>query len=217
MIVDIHTHNKCPNGNHLSIINLSLEEAERIYSSKELGYFSCGIHPWVANECNEEKHSALEKFLSDNRFIAVGECGLDKNSQSSMELQTYVFTKQILLSEKMQKPLIIHCVGCFNELLELKKHFKPLQQWIIHGFRGKPQLAKQLIKAGCGISFGEHFNIESLKITPVECLFIETDESLVSIELLYQKVAKIKNCRITSLNAGTNLITPNTIKIGKLL
>ena len=40
-------------------------------------------------------------------------------------LQMAVFEKQILLAEAMGKPLIIHCVKAFNELVELKRKFRP--------------------------------------------------------------------------------------------
>lgn len=205
MFVDIHTHNYA-NTSFPTVRNLTLQEAERIFSSDKKGLFSVGFHPWHADKYFEKSVESLEKWATDNRLILIGECGLDKNSQVSMKIQVDVFQKQILLSEQVQKPMIIHCVGCFNELLELKKQQNPRQLWIIHGFRGKPELAKQVLKAGCALSFGEHFNVDSVRITPIEMLFVETDESTKSLETIYLQIAEIKGVEPNQLIAGKLLI-----------
>ena len=109
-----------------------------------------------------------------------------------------------------KKPLIIHCVGYFNELLALKKKWNPTQLWIIHGFRGKPELAAQTLKSGCALSYGEHFNAESVRLTPIEKIFVETDESILNINEIYQNIAIIKVCKIEDLNAGIQLLEETT-------
>ncbi|MDR3654005.1 MAG: TatD family hydrolase [Paludibacter sp.] len=205
MFVDIHTH-KSSNSVYPAIRNLTFVEAENLFLSNEKGLFSAGFHPWHADEFSANSFSNLEKWVNDNRFVAIGECGLDKNSQVSLEKQILVFEKQISLSEEVQKPLIIHCVGCFNELLKLKKEHNPHQRWIIHGFRGKPELANQILNSGCSLSFGEHFNTESVFITPLDKLFIETDESSMPINEIFNLISKIKGCNTEALYAGETLI-----------
>ena len=208
MFVDIHTHTVTDSDNP-AIRNLTFPEADKIFASDEKGLFSLGIHPWNAGEYSDELLNKLDTLTNDIRLVAIGECGLDKNSKYPLDFQIPVFEQQIRLSEKAQKPLIIHCVGCFNELFELKKRLNPCQLWIIHGFRGKPELAQQALKAGCELSFGEHFNKESILITPFKHLFVETDESLLSINEIYQRISKLKNCKSEELNAGENLIKSN--------
>ena len=208
MFVDIHTHKDIPTKNP-TIRNLTFSVAEKIFSSTEKGYFSLGFHPWFADESNPELFIKLEKWASDKRLVAIGECGLDKNSKVLLSKQLQVFEMQIALSEKVQKPLIIHCVGCFNELFELKKRMNPHQTWLIHGFRGKPELAEQALKAGCSLSFGEYFNINSVRITSIDKLFMETDESKLPIEEIYQQIATIKGCRIEELSAGDIFVKNN--------
>jgi len=205
MFVDIHTHNKSQS-NYCSIRNLTFAEAEEIFSSNEKGFFSVGFHPWFVNEYSEELFKKLEKWAVDSRFVAIGECGLDKNSKSDLNIQTAIFQKQILLSETLQKPLIIHCVGCFNELFELKNQLNATQLWIIHGFRGKPELARQALKAGCSFSIGEHFNAESVRIIPIDKLYVETDESMMPIEAIFNKIAETKSVEPERLNAGELLL-----------
>jgi len=205
MFIDIHTHRSVDKEN-FSIRNLTFDEAEILFSKNEKGLFSVGFHPWHANEFSSELITKMTRWISENRIAVIGECGLDKNSIFPLELQLYVFEQQIILSEKTKLPVIIHCVGCFNELYELKKRINPHQLWIIHGFRGKPELAKQLINAGCGLSYGEHFNTESIRVTPINHLYVETDESLISISEIYHSIAIIKKCNTEDLNAGENLI-----------
>jgi len=205
MFVDIHSHKDTLTDNPI-IRNLTSSEAEIIFSSKKKGLFSVGIHPWFAGEDYFELMPLLEKWLKDPRFVAVGECGLDKKSKVTLSIQQQIFELQIALSEKLKKPLIIHCVSCFNELFEIKRRVNPLQTWIIHGFRGKPELAAQTLKAGFALSFGEYFNAESVRITPFEKLFVETDESSMLVEDIYNQIAIIKACKIEELSAGSNFV-----------
>jgi len=201
MFFDVHTHNHSQLG-CTAIRNLSFTEAELVFSSSASGLFSVGFHPWYISALTNDCFGDLEKWASDNRFIAVGECGLDKNSKTPIELQLEIFRMQITLSEEIEKPMIIHCVGCFNELFKLKKDLNPSQLWIIHGFRGKPELATQALKAGCALSFGEYFNAESVRVTPIEQLYVETDESELPIEQIYGTIAKAKGCNPSDLYAG---------------
>lgn len=205
MFIDIHTHHSKSSA-YPAIQNLTFAEAEKLFSSDEEGLFSVGFHPWQADEFSDELLQKLKKWAEDKRFVMVGECGLDKNGKTSLETQIQVFEKQIILSEKIQKPMIIHCVGYFNELFALKKQVNPSQKWIIHGFRGKPELATQALKAGFELSFGEHFNPESIGLTPIDKLFVETDESNSSVAEIYRQIALIKKITPEELIAGELLL-----------
>jgi len=211
MFVDIHTHN-AHNYNELEIRNLTFAEADEKFSSNEDGLFSVGFHPWSAESFSTVALSQLERWVIDKRFVFIGECGLDKNSKSDLNTQINIFKIQIQLSETIQKPLLIHCVGCFNELFEIKKQIRPKQLWIIHGFRGKPELAKQVMKTGCALSFGEMFNAESVRVTPIDKLFVETDESKLTIEEIYKKIAALKKVDSNRLSAGFNLLKKMNLK-----
>lgn len=208
MFIDIHTHQAFPT-KFPSIRNLTFLEAERLFSSDEKGFYSVGIHPWQLETDTEQSMLRLETWANDSRFLLVGECGLDRNSKTPMTTQITIFERQITLSEKTQKPMIIHCVGAFNELIELKKRKKPQQLWIVHGFRGKPQLAEQIVRTETALSFGEHFNTDSVLITPLDKLFIETDESTMSIEHIYEKIANIKQINPKQLSAGASFFEKN--------
>ena len=205
MFVDIHSHKLLVSDSWV-VYNIPLAQADAVFAAEAKVLFSVGFHPCMLETFSPERMEKMKEWAADTRFVAIGECGLDKNSEASPEKQIEVFEKQVLLSEEKQKPLIIHCVGRFNELFELKRQWNPKQTWIIHGFRGKPQLAEQALKAGCSLSFGEYFNSESVRLTSLEKLFVESDESNMPIAAIYANVAKARNCSVNELNAGEKLL-----------
>ena len=90
----------------------------------------------------------VEKVSTDPEIIAIGEAGFDKLRGPASELQAEVFEKQVEISERLRKPLIIHCVSAWDEVLAMQKSLKPSMPWMIHGFRGKLRQAEQLISKG---------------------------------------------------------------------
>ncbi len=156
------------------------------------GYvFSAGIHPWHSADAD---FACLEQMLKMPCVRAVGEAGLDSMRGPSSDVQTAVFRRQIELSESFEKPLLIHCVRSFQPLLALRRELRPRQPWIIHGFRGKPQMARQLTSAGLYLSVGPKFNADALKEIPADRLLIETDDSETGIEAVAAAVAENLGC-----------------------
>ncbi len=161
----------------------------------------------------------LRKAATDNSVTAIGECGFDFiKSTATKELQEEIFAAHIALSEELEKPLIIHQVKGEEFVLKANKMQKHKQSWIIHGFRGKPQQASNFINAGMYLSYGEHFNHESLRMTPLDRILIESDESRLPIEEIYNKIAStigitkeelirhiIKNIQDCNIDADTLL------------
>lgn len=193
MFIDIHTHNETDDDNVLAIINLKCHEP---FPTKE-GLYSVGIHPWDVSEHSQTELFSLCPHLPNKQIVAIGEIGLDKISDSDWTLQNAVFETQIKMANAVQKPIIIHCVKAYNELLG----FKGLMETpaIIHGFRGKPQLMKSLCNAGFYFSYGQKFNEETLKETPADRLFLETDDAETTIQTVYQQVAEAKRCEVSFL------------------
>lgn len=198
-MLDIHTHEFNSDGkaiiNYPLLVDSSYDKL--LADSVEVAVYSAGIHPWELVEENVNSQlGSLEELLAKEQFVAVGEAGLDKLASASMELQTAVFKKQIELSERLGLPLIIHCVKAMDELLALKKKLHPVQPWIWHGFRGKPDQAKQLLLKGFYLSFGAHYPEESMNAVPENRLFIETDNSHTGIEELLQRAAEVRGVKV---------------------
>ena len=192
---NIHTHSLVHPESEI------LAQSPDLFPSDKLSvYTSIGIHPWFLTEDNAESQwKALQKHISHPSVIAIGEGGLDKLKGPDMELQIKLLKQQVTLSEEKSLPLIIHCVKAFNELIQLKKELRPHQPWIIHGFRGKEALAIDCIRHGFYLSYGEHFQESALKATPQEKLFIETDESEVPIQEIYQSIALVHGIGLQEL------------------
>ena len=192
---NIHTHSLVRPESEI------LAQSPDLFPSDKLPvYTSIGIHPWFLTEENAESQwKALQKQVSHPSVLAIGEGGLDKLKGPDMELQVKILKQQVALSEEKSLPLIIHCVKAFNELIQLKKELRPHQPWIIHGFRGKEALAIDCIRHGFYLSYGEHFQENALKATPQEKLFIETDESEVSVQEIYQSIALVHGIGLQEL------------------
>lgn len=141
----------------------------------------------------------LTEVLFDPAVVALGEAGLDKQINTPVSLQIELFTEQVKLSEEFKKPLIIHCVKAWDELLAVKKENNPEMIWVIHGFRGNGILAKQLIRKGFRLSFGPKFNPEALRVAWPDYLLAETDEATISIEEVYINIAQTLNIPIDLL------------------
>jgi len=190
-ISDIHSHNQSAPD---AIINI--DENTVILADK---FYSVGIHPWQSDKFTHRQLSVLTQTASLPQILAIGECGLDSLKGDVTENQIKLLEFHIKLSETIKKPLILHIVKCFPQIIALKKKHQPSQAWIIHGFRGKPQLAEELIKHGFYLSFGDKYNPISVKNTPIKQLFVETDTSSSSIDDITAEIAKIRQIPVSTL------------------
>ena len=158
-------------------------------------FFSAGIHPWDAGKYDLASFAPL---FDSPRCLAVGECGLDRTSEAALPLQAKVFEAQIEESVRRNKPLLIHCVRCFPELLRLKA-FLPgnAPDWVVHGFRGTQRKAFDLLDAGCALSFGAGLlrdagNMDYFAEIPLDRILIETDESPELFERILAEAAAMR-------------------------
>lgn len=185
--INIHTHHLSKD-NGVFLFNNRFGFDKELYLEK---YFSIGNHPWDTDL--QISMLELEKIIQHTNCLAIGECGLDKLNGADLEIQKKVFIVQLELAVKYQKPVIIHCVKAFDELIEICSPYHFKTSLIIHGFNKSLQLAKQLIDKGFYISLSHSiFKKEDIdfSVLPLEKLFLETDtnESIL-IEEVYKKAA----------------------------
>ena len=181
---DIHSHHQGAGDD--TVVSLDYDRA-----IPTDGYYSIGLHPWQTDMPADNLAAAVDEVsrkAADGRVVAIGECGIDRLRGGDIETQTDIFRRHVAISEAYEKPLIIHAVRSFDLLLALKKELRPRQLWIIHGFRGKGAVARQLLDAGFALSYGEKFNPEAIAITPADRLFTETDESPLPITTIRQLI-----------------------------
>ena len=191
---DFHHHDA---GKNLGIYNLKFNEIP------PENCFSAGIHPDAVADDFEEKLNWLRDISAHKNCVAIGECGLDGLIDVDEKLQEKAFQAQIEIANSVKKPLIIHCVKTFSQLLQFRKMSKvPM---IIHGFNKRKTIGDDLLKNGLCLSFGKSvlYNVnlqDFVKHLPIEKLFLETDSADFEIKELYQKVADLKNMRLEDLS-----------------
>jgi TatD DNase family protein len=220
--VNIHTHynNHIGDNEFVEIQNIDVDNIVNVDVSH---FYSVGIHPWNLKSQNLKisetpKLGDLEsQCLADLNIKAIGECGLDRVCDVDFEIQKEVFIKQIELSEQIAKPLIIHAVRTYPDIISIRKEIKAKQPWIIHGFQGNMQSAEQLLRHdGIYLSLGdvlfrnERRASELLNIIPLDRLFLETDVAERDIVEVYEKAASLSGIEMDKLR---NDIFNNFVKI----
>jgi TatD DNase family protein len=202
---NLHTHKFSDNPNILELVNQYPWEFDAAIPN-----YSIGIHPWfIQEERLKNDLEMIEAKLQLNQCLALGECGIDKRIEIPMELQIQVFEKQIQLAEKYQKPLVLHLVAAFEELIAIKNRLNISVPIVIHGFSKNQQVAKQLIDNGFYISFGKYLmrnpELESVfQSIPNDKFFLETDTMEETLEEVYTLAAKYKNITIEELKGIIN-------------
>lgn len=194
ILFDFHHHNR---ENTYGIYNL---EPKEIVTEKK---FSVGIHPKDIDENWEENFEKIKEISLLPNCVAIGECGLDGLISVNENLQKEVFESHILWANQINKPVIIHCVKRFSEIIPFQKIAEiPL---VIHGFNKKKTIADEMLRHGFYLSFGKSvlhsLSLQSiLKEFPLEKMFLETDDANFNIEELYQKTVEIKGISIENLH-----------------
>lgn len=214
MLYNLHTHAASGNPNVFEVVN------RYPYEAIDVPYFSTGIHPWHINVDKVNEHlTVIEQRLQLPDCIALGECGLDKRIEIPLNIQGQVFEKQLLLAKKYQKPVILHLVAAFQELIEIKNRLQPGVPMIIHGFSKNAQVAKQLLDNGFYLSFGKYLfrNPELLEVfatVPANRFFLETDTIEEGIAQVYARAAQARNLDIEVLKDIVETNFKNIFKNG---
>ncbi len=184
-LIDLHTHH-CDEEDNLFIFNSTATDIENVRN------ISIGLHPWFIDENSTKKMQEISRLAAIERVKAIGECGIDKiGSRATIETQIEILQAHIELSEQLCKPLILHIVKGQDIIIRLHKERQPKQAWIIHGFRGKPEQARQYLAEGFYLSYCTKFNKESLLCTPHDRLFLERDEEKTPLMQHYNNIAEI--------------------------
>ncbi|KAF2518426.1 TatD family hydrolase [Flavobacterium salilacus subsp. salilacus] len=199
MLYNLHTHNFTNNPNALEVVN------RYPYEEIDVPYFSTGIHPWYIDEDRVEEHlEIMEQRLQMDNCLALGECGLDKRIEIPLEIQQPIFEKQLLLARKYNKPVILHLVAAYQELIAIKNEMQLDVPMVLHGFSKNIQLAEQLLDKGFYLSFGKYLlrNPELsgvLAEVPENRFFLETDTIEESLDEVYEKAATARSTDIENI------------------
>jgi TatD DNase family protein len=198
--INLHTHNFSNNEDVLEVVNQYPWEFDDAVPN-----YSIGIHPWyIDNERLQTDLNFIKEQLNLNECLAMGECGLDKRIEIPFQNQLKVFQQQIELAQISKKPIILHCVASFDEVIAIKKEMNIENPMIIHGFSKNKHVAKLLLDKGFYLSFGKYLlrNPELTSVfeyVPNDRFFLETDTIEETIVDVYQKASNIKNIKIEDL------------------
>ncbi len=175
--IDFHTHHAAEGEGETAIID---------------GRDTWGIHPWTLT---------VPGSPSPQDIIAIGECGLDKLCGTPYDRQRESFLRCIEESERLGKPLILHCVRSIDDCLALRKQANATQPWLWHGYRGNDTQLLQLLPMGFRFSFGFHFNSKALTVCPPDRLLLESDNDPRPVSQLYATVSRTLNTTPEALAA----------------
>lgn len=191
-IIDIHTHSP---GNANALLNYYTHFEQ----SAAVPACSLGLHPRYPDLASYDQ---LEAYAAQKNVLAIGECGLDKLCDTEWSLQEQLFRQQTALANKLDKPLIIHCVRAYSECIQLLTAAKvPV---IFHGFNRKLHIAQLLLAKGFYLSIGAAvFNpaFEAVfRALPLDRLFFETDDRRdLTIGSVYKRAAELKKIEVEYL------------------
>ena len=116
-------------------------------------YTSVGVHPHDASKVEERHYDLLEELSADHRVLAIGETGLDYYyDHSPRDIQREAFRRHLLLSQKLQLPVIIHTRDADDDTERLLRETPPAGG-MIHCFTSGEALANYVLDAGLLISF----------------------------------------------------------------
>ena len=200
--INIHTHHKPRLADEYIVRNAYLRLTASCVS--QLKYDVCAaIHPWHVQ--HYELHDAIHKLTELAllpRVVAIGETGIDRSIPTPVHIQQRYFDAQLTVARAVQKPVIIHAVRSYSDILPYQKKSKV--PFIYHGFRGNIQQANDIQKHNGYLSFGADLfepTIERVfQSVHNSHFFLETDTaSHIHIEDVYRKAAELKKINLEEL------------------
>lgn len=202
MILDVHTHIAPPQPG-TAIVSTSVDN----WHPEPGQWYAVGIHPWDIVADGREQLERLRTLLQDDssgQIRMLGEMGLDKLRGPALEIQRSVFVEQLKIAHSIGRNPVIHDVRSMNEILAVRRELRCSQPWLIHGFAGGPEQARQYLRAGCHVSLGRRYRPDTLQSLSLDELFLESDEDPDSLEKLYDEVSRHLNLPVQTLKSQVN-------------
>jgi TatD DNase family protein len=213
--VDVHTHRRNTSAGVISVSNFSQKDFENSNFTEGSILASVGLHPWFLTKENfQNDFEKISQFVKNQHIMSIGECGLDKLKGEDLAFQMAVFEAHIRLAETVSKPVVIHCVRSFGEVVAVKKRLKPTVPLIIHGYNKNEKVLAELLRHDFFISIGasilskkqgntEGYSFaEMVQKIPLDHLFFETDDAEnVEISAIYEAAAEMLNLELNTLKS----------------
>lgn len=142
----------------------SMYELEANYP--ENVFLMCGLHPTSTKENYLEELTLVEKQLTQRKFYAIGEIGIDLYwDKTYLKAQQEAFRHQIALAKQYKLPIVIHCREAFDEVFEiLEEQRSPDLFGVFHCFTGSFEQAQQAISLNMKLGIGGVVTFKNGKI-----------------------------------------------------
>jgi TatD DNase family protein len=144
---------------------------------------SIGLHPWHLKERSTTWKESLESALKHD-CCAVGEIGLDRWMRDfDIAEQEEVFTAQLALAARFNRPATIHCLQAWGSLFEILSNAAlPAGGFLLHSYSGSAEMIPRFASLGAYFSISGYFAHEkklrqrdNFRLVPPDRLLIETD------------------------------------------
>lgn len=156
------------------------------FTKKHDVYGTAGIHPHEAENATEKNFKRIEKIIKTNdKIIAVGECGLDYNRMfSEKEVQLTCFKRHIELAVKLDKPLFLHMRDADEDFIKCFEGYENIcKKSVVHCYTSGRKTLEVLLEMGFYIGITGWICDErradelrnAVEIIPKERLLLETD------------------------------------------
>ncbi len=239
--IDLVINNAIASGiNKMFLPNISSETTnsmmELCRKYPENCFAMMGLHPCdVKKESIDKELLHVEQMLEKNKFIAVGEIGLDLYwDKTTLNIQKEAFETQIKLAKKHQLPIVIHVRKSFNEAIEIvEKLNDDSLSGVFHCFTGDVGDAKRITDLenfyfGIGgvLTFKNSGLENTIKEIDIEYLILETDSPYLTpapfrgkrneskyIINIAEKLAEVKGVSLDKIAEITNKNASNLFKL----
>lgn len=209
------------------------------YINQDVIKLSCGIHPLYVNLIEKSDLYYLKKFIFLKNVIAIGECGLDykyiNNNNFNKNKQIKIFMYQLYLSNKYNKPCIIHSRLSSLDTLNIIKKFNVFNFGaVLHCFSySDKKILCNFLDLGLYISLSGLITFKNncllqniIKYIPLDRLLFETDSPYLTPEPYRHKkndpskiifiIKKISILKKIDLNFILKICYNNFIKLFKI-
>ena len=211
--------------------NLADTKTAELLNVYDFMYSSIGIHPHRADSFSPESKKRIKRIVaSHERFVAIGEIGLDfYYNSSARDIQLQAFREQIELALELKLPIIVHVRDAFNEAYEICASYSKNNHLhgVIHCFTGTEEQAQMFLLLGMYISFSGIITFKktdalkaACKHVPFDRIMIETDAPFLApvpfrgkrnepayVKYVAEEVARIKNMSFQEIDSITEANT----------
>lgn len=208
--------------------NIDSSTTERLWKTVDAYPETCipmmGVHPCSVADNYKEELAHVEEELASNRYIAVGEIGIDLYwDKSFLKEQIAAFEQQMEWSKELDLPVAIHCRDSFDEIFaSVEKVQDGTLRGVLHCFTGNSEQASRTIDLGLHIGLGGVLTFKNSGVdkavvdVPMDKIILETDSPYLAptpfrgkrnesayTKLVAEKLAEVRHLSLEEIAATT--------------